>query len=163
MNGITLNINSISRTSGTPAQFSITIPWILAYNTNYIKVLQVIIPNNFTVVPDVIYVASDMVGGIDNGYSSLIQPILGNVNLSIIAVVPYDSSRTNTIYDGILEHPYYRCEGTFFAGNNSNSLPQPPRVINFALVDKTGALITLNSDWNITIRCSTEIPHLHVF
>jgi hypothetical protein len=143
-----LLFNSNQRTSGDINNYTITFPWHYYYSASLIKVLSVNIPYDATLAGKIIYVTSDIVGGIDNGYVPVNNT---KITDSIIAVVPVISSDPLISYKANYTDQYLTANGTYFG--RKYLVQTPTRTLKFSLIDTAGNLIPLNSDWIIILQC----------
>jgi len=144
-----LNINSSYRTTGTIDNFTIQFPWPITYSPHSIKVLQIIPPSAYgALTSNTLYVASNIVSGIDIGYVPINNVnIQNNVNFGPVIVV-FDA---NNVYQNTQNDPFLICTSSMFGAKYT--LPQPDRNLHFSLLNVDGTSPASTTDWNITISC----------
>jgi hypothetical protein len=145
MNSTCLHINSANRTSGNNNNFSINFIWPYYYSPSKIKVLNINVPGNSSQV----YIVSDIIGGMDNGYlvpnSNLPGPLYSGLNGCVIGItnLPY--------YQANSADPYFISNGTYFS--QKNPPPSSFRTLNFSIKNEFGNLVTVANNWSVTIEC----------
>lgn len=152
-----IDINTKYKTTGTLDDFTIDFPWTFSFTPESIKVLRVNVPTGYSSLSgtNVLYVVSDIIGGIDNGYIVLNNTPIQITKLNVIAIIDPLHNYIATSSD-----PFFVCGGTLFG--KKYHLPQPNKSIRLSLLTSTGTYPGSLSDWNITILCKINHPILHL-
>lgn len=148
MDSATFIFTSRARSSGDVNNYTIEFDWPYLYSVSRIKVLRVnVIPNRPS---KAVYVTSDIIAGFDNGY------IIPNTtfNNPIIAVCP-PTNTANNIYVALLDDPSFVSEGSIFGARRI--IPDPKRMLSFAIFYDDGSPVMTTEDWVIVIKCYFHI------